>query len=156
MNSPIKRGCLFLQTNHQKTLRKSSNFNVLTILVFTFGLLLILINQTTQTYTNTFIDHKTLLSPKKLITNTLKQIKPKFNPRYPSTNDKQKLNVFDLNVDGVKTINNRKHQQKEQIQQGTYYYSDYKPPVIKNLIPMSPNCPETGRTVCKDVKAYPS
>lgn len=142
----IKRSYLFSQTNHLKF-----HFNLLIIICLSF----VLINQTQSTYTNSFIDHKNLLNtPKQLITNTLKQIKPKFNPRFTSNDKQQKLNVYDLG--DVKTIGNRKQlASKEQMPQGTYYYTDYKPPVVKNLIPVSPFCPETGRTVCKDAKAYP-
>lgn len=138
-----QRPQLFLPTNHLKL------FQLVLVLC-----LFLLANQTTSTYTGTFIDHKSLLNtPKQLITNTLKQIKPKFNPRSSFTaNDKQqKLNVYDLSGE-VKTM--RKHSPKEQLPQGTYYYTDYKP-LVKHLIPMSPLCPETGRTVCKDIKAYP-
>lgn len=123
-------------------------------LALAFCFALCLAGQTRSTYTGSFIDHKSLLNtPKQLITNTLKQIKPKFNPRSSfNANDKQqKLNVYDLSSEG-KTV--RKQSSKEQLPQGTYYYTDYKP-LVKHLIPMSPLCPETGRTVCKDIKAYP-
>lgn len=145
MNTSVERRCLFQQTNHHKLVRRRSRIEIVSYLI-TCCLLFILVKQTTQTYTNTFIDHKTLLAPKQLITNTLKQIKPKFNPRrFTSSNDKQ-LSVYDLSAGDVKTI--RKQPVKEQIQQGTYYYTDYKAPAIKNLIPMSPHCPETGNLDC--------
>ena len=148
MNSLIKiidkkvRQRLFKQTNDDFKLQ-----NLILIICF-----LNLINQTTSTYTNTFIVHKNLLNPKQIITNTLKEIKPKFNPRFTSNDKQQKLNSYDIS--DVKTI--RKQSSKEQVPQGTYYYTDYKAPAIKKLIPMSPFCPETGRTVCKDAKAYPT
>ena len=148
MQHPIQtdrqRQCLLLQTNHPKAVR----------LALALCLALFLARQTTATYTGTFIGHETLLNtPKQLITNTLKQMKPKFNPRssFTSSDKQQKLNVYDLSGD-VKTV--RKQSSKEQLPQGTYYYTDYKP-LVKHLIPMSPLCPETGRTVCKDIKAYP-
>lgn len=152
MNSLInEQQCLFKQTNHLKSSFKSSKILIFICFIF----LTILIKQTTSTYANTFIDHKTLLTPKQIITNTLKQIKPKFNPRFNSkTNDqKQQLNVYDLRDGDVKSI--RKSSNKEQMPQSTYYYTDYKP-VVKNLVPMNLDCPETGRTVCKDAKAYPA
>src|SRR4051812_17832742 len=120
----------FLRTNHPKLVH---------LALLLLGLTLFLANQTTSTYTGTFIDHKSLLNtPKQLITNTLKQIKPKFNPRSSFTaNDKQqKLNVYDLSGE-VKTV--RKQSPKEQLPQGTYYYTDYKP-MVKHLIPISPLC----------------
>lgn len=135
---------LFPQTNHPKLVH----------LALAFCLSLFLASQTTSTYTGSFMDHKSLLNtPKQLITNTLKQIKPKFNPRssFTSNDKQQKLNVYDLSGE-AKTV--RKQSPKEQLPQGTYYYTDYKP-LLKHLIPMTPLCPETGRTVCKDIKAYP-
>ena len=139
-----QRQHLLSANNHPKL------FRLLLVLCLT---LFLAASRTTATYTGTFIDHKLLNTPKQLITNTLKQIKPKFNPRstFTSNDKQQKLNVYDLGGD-VKTV--RKYSPKEQLPQGTYYYTDYKP-LVKHLIPMSPLCPETGRTVCKEIKTYP-